>query len=417
MISPSDDSSVSERSILDPSTIRRAQRDERIEELLDRWEIARERGVDLSADMLCVNDPELLPIIRARVEKLARLETYLRDSARENLPDPILDDDDPTLGVAWGVRLIRLIAEGGLGRVYLAKDLQIERLLAVKFLRPERRHDPEQVERFLVEAQITGALGHPGIVPILGIGTSHDNLPFYVMPLIEGPSLADAIDDFHLAHTDESYYRHADFRRLLNSFITVCQTIAYAHRHKVLHRDIKPQNVILGSFGETILIDWGLATLLPQSQTPSTESEKRLLASTLRVRRRISAKEGTLPYMSPELHLGLEDHHPSSDVYALGVTLFRIMTGVLPIDVDHRDELVHRIIAGEYRVASDAKPGCPAPLAAIASQAMSISASERFKSAAELAQAVSDCMDAHCGDDSRNDSGFWSFLKRRRHER
>ncbi|MCA9105885.1 MAG: hypothetical protein KDA83_10690, partial [Planctomycetales bacterium] len=171
MNSPSDDSSVSERSILDPSTIRRAQRDERIEELLDRWEIARERGVDLSADMLCVNDPELLPIIRARVEKLARLETYLRDSARENLPDPILDDDDPTLGVAWGVRLIRLIAEGGLGRVYLAKDLQIERLLAVKFLRPERRHDPEQVERFLVEAQITGALGHPGIVPILGIGT------------------------------------------------------------------------------------------------------------------------------------------------------------------------------------------------------------------------------------------------------
>lgn len=383
-----------------------AGQNERLHELLDRWEDAFERGIELSAEVLCANDPDLLSIVQEKIALLKRLDNHMTTAARKAAADPLLDDD-PTLGVAWGCRLIRLLAEGGLGRVYLAKDLQIERLLAVKFLRPERRNDPEQLERFLVEAQITGALGHPGIVPILGIGRTHDDLPFYVMPLIEGRTMADAIDDLHEAVPDETYSQRREFRDLLRSFTSLCQTIAYVHRHRVLHRDIKPQNVILGAFGETILIDWGLATLLPRDDQAQTDSEKKLLATTLRVRRKISAKEGTLPYMSPELHLGLEELHPASDVYALGVTLFRIITGRLPIDATQRSELIRAIVSGEILDACAVRPGCPRLLAKIAKQAMSLAASERQSSCLELAHAVHAWLDDH-GTDDKNTS-WWQW--------
>lgn len=371
-----------------------AARADRLHELLDRWEDARERSIDLSAEVLCANDPDLLPIVREKIELLLRLEGHMSSAPRISEADPLLDDD-PTLGVAWGCRLIRMLAEGGLGRVYLAKDLQIERLLAVKFLRPERRNDPEQLERFLVEAQITGALGHPGIVPILGIGRTHDDLPFYVMPLIEGRTMADAIDELHERHPGETFWTVREFRDLLLSFCTLCQTIAFAHRHRVLHRDIKPQNVILGAFGETILIDWGLATLLPRDSQAQTDNEKKLLATTLRVRRKISAKEGTLPYMSPELHLGLEELDPASDVYALGVTLFRLITGELPIQAQQRADLIRAIVSGETRDACEVRSGCPVALAKIAARAMSLAASERQGSVLELADSVLGWLDDH----------------------
>lgn len=383
--------------------------DERVDELLDRWEAARERSIDLSAEVLCANDPELLPRVSEKLALLIRMEGRMSRSAGETC-DPLLEDDNPTLGVSWGCRLIRLLAEGGLGRVYLAKDLQIERLLAVKFLKPGLKEVPEQVERFLVEAKLTGALGHPGIVPILGIGRTHDDLPFYVMPLIEGRTMADAIDAFHQSSIDDPQrYLKREFRDLLRSFVALCQAIAFAHEHRVLHRDVKPQNVILGPFGQTIVIDWGLATLLPRESPDQTNEEKKLLATTLRVRRKISAKEGTLPYMSPELHLGLEEVQPSSDVYALGITLFRMLTGRLPVETTDRRRLIVSIVSGELPTPIEVLPSCPPRLSQAVVRATSLSSTQRHSSCLELAEEIETWLrEQPAGNSENKTSSSWT---------
>ena len=374
------------------------QEADRIDELLDRWEAARDRGIEVSAEVLCANFPDLLPQVSAKLELLQRTEKRLQRRV-DGTSDPLIGSSS-TLEVAWGCRLIRLLAEGGLGRVYLAKDLQIERLLAVKFLRPERRSDPEQRERFLVEAKLTGALAHPSIVPILGIGRTEDDLPFYVMPLIEGRTLAEAIDAFHQRFAeDAAYVSTREFHELLRSFITLCRAIAFAHGRHVLHRDVKPQNVILGRFDETIVLDWGLATLLQPAGDvmSSTIEERKLLQTTLRLRRKISAKEGTLPYMSPELHLGIEELSPAADVYALGVTLFRLLTGRLPIETADRQELVRRIMSGDHPTAGELRRGCPEALSRIAARAMESSPSRRTAGANEVADAIEEWLLAAAG--------------------
>ncbi|HEY2155726.1 MAG TPA: serine/threonine-protein kinase, partial [Isosphaeraceae bacterium] len=158
-------------------------------------------------------------------------------------------------------RVLRPHAKGGLGAVFVALDAELNREVALKQILDHHADDPASRQRFLVEAEITGGLEHPGIVPVYGLGTYGNGRPYYAMRFVQGDSLKEAIERFH---ADESVRRDAgrrslELRKLLRRFTDVCNAIEYAHSRGVIHRDIKPANIILGKHGETLVVDWGLA--------------------------------------------------------------------------------------------------------------------------------------------------------------
>ncbi len=172
-------------------------------------------------------------------------------------------------------RILRPHESGGLGEVYLAEDEEVRRTVALKEIRPEYVHDPNIQARFLAEAEITGRLEHPGIVPVYGLGRYPDGRPFYATRFIEGESLAAAIERYHrgrTAHPSPSG-EPWDLRKLLGRFVSACHTIAYAHSRGVVHRDLKPAHIMLGPYGETFVVDWGLAKQMekPMDALPGAE--------------------------------------------------------------------------------------------------------------------------------------------------
>jgi serine/threonine protein kinase len=201
--------------------------------------------------------------------------------------------------------------------VFVALDEELHREVALKEIQDRHADSQESRARFVLEAEITGGLEHPGIVPVYGLGVYPDGRPFYAMRFIKGDSLQDAIDRFHAgrsrepSETGENAARLAAptfhslaFRQLLRRFVDVCNAVSYAHSRGVLHRDLKPANVMLGKYGETLVVDWGLAKL---RGAPDAGTEEQLLqpasasgtAATLP-----GSAIGTPQYMSPEQAAG-----------------------------------------------------------------------------------------------------------------
>ncbi|HEV3083952.1 MAG TPA: serine/threonine-protein kinase, partial [Gemmataceae bacterium] len=245
-------------------------------------------------------------------------------------------------------RILRPHAAGGLGQVSVALDQELNREVALKEIKEQHSHDPEARARFLLEAEITGALEHPGIVPVYSLGTYGDGRPFYAMRFIQGDSLKDGIQQFHLSgHAGEASGPAPDFhglafRKLLGRFVDVCNAIAYAHSRGVLHRDLKPGNIMLGKYGETLVVDWGLAKPLGSSQ-PSEEFAERTLRPTGTGATPTQGAVGTPAYMSPEQVLGRPDQvGPASDVYSLGATLYQLLTGQAPYGGGEAAEVLER---------------------------------------------------------------------------
>ena len=215
-------------------------------------------------------------------------------------------------------------ARGGLGEVMLAEDTELKRQVALKQIREEFKHKPDSRSRFIQEAEITGQLEHPGVVPIYGMGRYADGCPFYAMRLVKGRSLTKAIADYHNSAVTKtsSNAKNAQFRDLLNRFIDVCDTMQFAHDAEIIHRDIKPDNIILGEYGETIVVDWGLAKKTGQIDGVSTGTPETLHAT------QYGSRVGTVGYMSPEQAAGeLDKVGPPTDIYGLGATLYHILTG------------------------------------------------------------------------------------------
>ena len=232
-------------------------------------------------------------------------------------------------------RVLRPHAQGGLGAVFVALDEELHREVALKQILDHHADDPISRARFLLEAEITGGLEHPGIVPVYGLGSYGDGRPFYAMRFIRGDSLKQAIERFH---ADESLQkdlgrRSLELRKLLRRFTDVCNAIGYAHSRGVIHRDIKPGNVIVGKYGETLVVDWGLAKAVGRDDSGAAPDERTLvpssssgLAETLP-----GSAMGTPAYMSPEQARGdLERLGLRSDVYSLGATLYGLLTGRPP---------------------------------------------------------------------------------------
>jgi len=328
-------------------------------------------------------------------------------SALESLADPDLayslavvgkhaDDDQETLVRTVGAltstgarfQVLRPHARGGLGQVFVAKDLELNREVALKEILPDlNQHDSVRL-RFLREAEITGGLEHPGIVPVYGLGSHADGSPYYAMRFIRGDSLQSAIDRYHATdNSGESVRsRHLQLRSLLRRFVDVCNALAYAHSRGVLHRDLKPGNIMLGRYGETLVVDWGLAKCQVTSPHDSDESVLMPKGSDEAVQQTALGQAiGTPAFMSPEQAQGhVNQLNATTDVYSLGATLYILLTGRAPFEGPDAGQVLQRVISGDFPPPRRIQPNVPKPLDAICLKAMALRAEDRYQSPQEL---------------------------------
>ena len=272
-------------------------------------------------------------------------------------------------------RLLRLHDRGGLGEVFVALDGELNREVALKRLQERHADDIQLRARFVVEAEVTGGLEHPGIVPVYGLGTYPDGRPFYAMRFIRGDNLKSAAERFHADPdlTRDEGRRTLERRRLLARFLDVCDAVAYAHSRGVLHRDIKPGNIMLGKYGETLLVDWGLAKSVRRAEPAMDHSERTLApGSGSDVQpTEMGSRVGTPAYMSPEQAAGrLDDLGPPSDIYSLGATLYFVLTGRPPFAGSDVIEVLRKVERGEFQPPSQVNPRVDPALDAICRKAM-----------------------------------------------
>lgn len=210
-------------------------------------------------------------------------------------------------------RLLEEIESGGMGLIYRARDLKLARYVAIKVLRVAASAMPEAVGAFANEARIVSHLSHPGIVPFYDFGTTNDGRPYHVMKLIEGCTLQEML------RRGESTPA-----MLLSVFVEICNTMAYAHSHGVIHLDLKPANIMVGEFGEVYVMDWGLARF--EGATPTHPGDWKIAAGNGDLSCCIA---GTPEYMSPEQARG-QSLDAQADVFAMGAILCEILVGQAP---------------------------------------------------------------------------------------
>lgn len=314
---------------------------------------------------------------------------------------PVPAADDPygttaegrTTVAAGRFRVLRLHARGNLGEVFLAHDTELRREVALKEIQPRRADDPESRRRFLVEAEVTGRLEHPGIVPVYSLGEHPDGRPFYAMRFIRGRSLLEAVYDLHGAEgvgSSDGEARTLRLRRLLRSFVLACHAIDYAHTRGVTHRDLKPHNIMLGTHGETVVVDWGLAKVAGadgdhgrQAAVESLIDFSSLEASDLTA---TGSLVGTPAYMSPEQAAGRVDLiGPASDVYSLGATLYHLLAGRPAFRGETVAQVLENVVAGRFPPVRAIQPRVSRGLEAIVAKAMATSPADRYATAAALA--------------------------------
>lgn len=292
--------------------------------------------------------------------------------------------------------LTRVHGEGGLGQVWLATDPTLNREIALKRIRPGKGNSRDAQLRLIKEAQITGQLEHPNIIPIYELEQYDEKgRPYYTMKFLRGDTLQDRIKAYH-KKKKAGEANPLELVTLLNFFIDICNAIAYAASRGVVHRDLKPQNVMIGDFGEVIVLDWGLAKKIEAREDDSSRRELQLGAlvdSTATVSGQVV---GSPAYMAPEQASALNDQVDGrTDVYGLGAMLFSILAGQPP----HRGtktgntardtiELLNRISTGETPHLREVDPSIPKALDAICAKAMHKGARHRYQDARDLAQDV-----------------------------
>jgi serine/threonine protein kinase/Flp pilus assembly protein TadD len=283
-------------------------------------------------------------------------------------------------------RILRPHAKGGLGEVFVAEDQELHREVALKEIQERHAAEPAYRTRFLLEAEVTGCLEHPGIVPIYSLGHYADGRPFYAMRFIRGDSLQEAIAQFHRAKPSHSPgERTLGLRKLLGRFLDVCNAIAYAHSRGVLHRDLKPGNIMLGKYGETLVVDWGLAKVVGRAELEAPEGLLPVPASDSALTQAGTAL-GTPAYTSPEQAAGrLDQLGPRSDVYSLGATLYCLLTGRAPFHEGEVGQVLRKVQRGDFPRPRDLDRHIAPALEAICLKAMALQPGERYASPRALA--------------------------------
>ncbi len=334
--------------------------------------------------------------------------------------------------------LVTNFARGGLGQIWMANDNRLRREVAYKEMLPRALKNRDALERFLEEAQITGQLEHPSIMPIYDIGYQPNGAPYYSMKLVRGETLEKVIGQFHEMPKDHPD-RSVQFRRLLKNFLDVCNALAFAHDRGVLHRDLKPLNIMIGAFGETIVLDWGLAkvmtvpvrqsdvapvttstmSLSPDGETmhqtqsgsqmtnatqsgaslaaktqtgASLSGTKKLVMTDVRsagTETMMGSIMGTPSYMPPEQAAGkLDELDPRSDIYSLGGILYKLLTNQQPIEKGAIAEVLKRVRENIIIRPRHHDPAIHPALEAITLKALAKLREERYTTALDLAADV-----------------------------
>jgi serine/threonine protein kinase/WD40 repeat protein len=284
-------------------------------------------------------------------------------------------------------------ARGGMGRVLLVHDAHLGRDIALKeLLIPHDRESPSPaispmresgaaLERFLQEARITGQLEHPSIVPVYELGRRDNGTLYYTMRLVRGDTMSVA-----LANCQDLQCRLG----LLKHLIDLCQALAYAHSRGVIHRDIKPSNVMIGEFGETVLLDWGLAKARGHEDLYEARLQDTMRALISPGERPLDTREGavigTPHYMPPEQAEGLiEALDERSDIYAAGAVLYEMLAGKPPYAGTTTAEIISHVRAGTLEALSSVDPELPPELMSICQKCMARDPQQRYASMKEVA--------------------------------
>jgi serine/threonine-protein kinase len=365
--------------------------------LLREYELRRPRESGLSREEYLRRFPQYA----AELERRWPPEGSQRDTVRLLPAEPATPPAGPPGAAAPTAppgpgpryRPVRFHARGGLGEVFVARDDELNREVALKRIQPRYRDHAESRRRFLVEAEVTARLEHPGVVPVHGLVHDASGQPCYAMRFVAGETLQDAIARFHSPQTPglpAGGFDSLPFRQLLGRFVAVCNTVAYAHSRGVLHRDLKPTNILLGKYGETLVVDWGLAGSCPRGAGEAANGEEFLTPQAQGAgETRAGTVIGTPAYMSPEQAAGHWDAvGPASDVFSLGATLYQLFTGAPLYGGTTLDEALDRARRRRFVPPRQLKKQVPRPLEAVCLRALAKRPGDRYPSAAELAADV-----------------------------
>jgi serine/threonine-protein kinase len=371
--------------------------DTRLGYMLVRWEELRDQGQDIPIEELCADDPELIEELKRRIAVLQAMDPLRSGTgAMSTRPFPLARSEEESsqtrrsAACTANYRDLRFHAAGGLGEVFRAWGDDLHRDVALKFLKKRVAHEPDSQRRFLQEAEVTGRLEHPGIVPVYSLGRDEEGQPCYAMRFVRGQTLDEAIQQYHAERTTTAgrAERNHALRGLIKRLVSVCNTIAYAHSRGMLHRDIKPKNIMLGKYDETLVVDWGLARSFERSELERQSGEETLRPSSgdSASGTRTGGIVGTPAYMSPEQTLGHSDQvGPESDVYSLGATLYNLLTGRPAAAGRNLGELIERVRRGEFPPPRQVNRTVPRALNAICLKAMALRIEDRYATALDLA--------------------------------
>ncbi|MFT5126527.1 MAG: serine/threonine protein kinase [Rhodothermales bacterium] len=348
------------------------------------------------------------------------------------------------------------IARGGMGMILSVRDLNIRRSIAMKVLTSDSPSD-KQILRFIEEAQITGQLEHPNIIPVHELGISESGRVFYTMKLVSGVTLLDIIKGIR-EHRKEFVDKYP-LGQLLTIFTKVCDAIAFAHAHDVIHRDLKPDNIMIGDYGEVLLMDWGLAKVVGERARQRVEDIEEEMAAieamrnmetldTGRPRQSMSAQRtlegqilGTPNYMAPEQAAGrISELDHRTDIYALGGIMYDLLCLRPPIDGASLKEMVHKIKKGEIPLPSIYNPRkskkgkmvhpdnivlhqcpdgrVPEPCIAVAMKALALSQQDRYQTVEDLQRDIFNYQSgfATTAESASSLRLFWLTVKRHKRE-